>query len=312
MLLSTMMREVVTSTRGMSRARIQIAKPDIVRYFDELPSRVLKPREVYAILSEQRAFWRLAQNTTAERFVEFLLKHSKLKQYVFRFPQREEKCYVWDQAPLLAILLGLKKDLHFSHYTAMRAHGLTEQSPKSIYLTDERTTQVESSRETEISQAAIDAAFQKPARSSNNWVEYEDKKIFLLNGADTGHLGVIAEMMTDESGAEVKGRLTSIERTLIDITVRPVYAGGVYEVAKAYRMAKDRVSINKLVAMLQKLRFLYPYHQAVGYYLQRADYKSSQIDLVRRLSMEYDFYLAHEMKDTRYDQSWRLHVPSGF
>lgn len=296
----------------MNRTRIQIAKPDIVRHFDALPDHVLKPKEIYAILAEQRNFWRLAQATTAERFIEFLEKHSKLKQYEFLFPQRAERCYVWDQAPLLAILLGLKKDLHFSHYTAMRALGLTEQSPKSIYLTDERTTSHASERDSKISQADIDSAFKKPARASSNWVEYDDKKIYLLNGADTGHLGVVTELMTDESGAEVQARVTNLERTLIDITVRPVYAGGVFEVAKAYELAKERVSINKLVAMLHKLRFVYPYHQAVGYYLQRAGYKPSQIDLVRRLPMEQDFYLTHEMNDTHYDSDWRLHIPSGF
>ena len=134
----------------------------------------------------------------------------------------------------------------------------------------------------------------------------------MLNGADTGHLGVVTELMTDESGTEVQARLTNLERTLIDITVRPVYAGGVFEVAKAYELAKERVSINKLVAMLHKLSFVYPYHQAVGYYLQRADYKPSQIELVRRLPREQDFYLTHEMNDTRYDSDWRLHIPSGF
>ena len=37
-----------------------------------------------------------------------------------------------------------------------------------------------------------------------------------------------------------KIRLTNIERTLIDIAVRPVYSGGVFEVLKAYRLAKDK------------------------------------------------------------------------
>ena len=150
----------------MNRSRIQIAKTDIVRHFDALSDHVLKAKEIYEILAEQRDFWRLAQNITAERFIEFLEKHSKLKEYVFRFPQRTEKCYVWDQAPLLAILLGLKKNLHFSHYTAMRTHGLTEQSPKTIYLTDERTASSASERGSKITQTDIDNAFQKPARTS--------------------------------------------------------------------------------------------------------------------------------------------------
>lgn len=294
----------------MNRSRIQIAKADIVRHFDGLPTRVLKAKDIYDVLSEQRDFWRLAQNTTAEQFIGFLLKHSKLKLYEFEFPQRTERCYVWDAAPLLAILQGLKKDTHFSHYTAMRAHGLTEQTPKTIFLTEERTSS--SVGTGELKQEAIDAAFRKPARTSNNWVERDGKKIYLLNGAATRHLGVTDEPVTDDSGEQVQVRLTNLERTLIDVTVKPEYGGGVFEVLKAYELAKDRLSVNKLMAMVHKLEFVYPYHQAIGCYLQRAGYKASQLELVRRLPMKQDFYLAHDMGDTRYDADWRLHVPNGF
>lgn len=294
----------------MNRSRIQIAKADIVRHFDGLPRRVLKAKDIYDVLSKQRDFWRLTQNTTAEQFIGFLLKHSKLKMYEFEFPQRTERCYVWDSAPLLAILQGLKKDIHFSHYTAMRAQGLTEQTPKTIYLTEERTSSPVGTGE--LKQEAIDAAFRKPARTSNNWVERDGKKIYLLNGAATDHLGVVNEPVTDDSGEEVQVRLTSVERTLIDITVKPEYGGGVFEVLKAYELAKDRLSVNKLMAMVHKLEFVYPYHQAIGCYLQRAGYKSSQLELVRRLPTKHDFYLAHDMGDTRYDADWRLHLPNGF
>lgn len=295
----------------MSRSRIQIAKADIVSHFDGLPSHVLKLKEIRAVLTEQRGFWRLAQNTTAEQFIGFLEKHSKLKLYEFPFPQRGEKCYVWGEVPLLTVLLGIKKGLHFSHYTAMRMHGLTEQLPKSVYLTDERTTGHPTDRG-KLSQSDIDHAFKHPARISSNWATYDDKKIYLLNGADTDHLGVVTQQASNEDGQEVQVRVTNVERTLIDATVKPMYAGGVFEVAKAFALANDRLSVNRLIAMLRKLDFAYPYHQAIGYYLERAGYKSSQLDLVRRLPMEHDFYLTHEMGETRYEPTWRLFVPNGF
>ncbi|MBN3828394.1 hypothetical protein G3O00_33010, partial [Burkholderia sp. Ac-20384] len=229
----------------------------------------------------------------------------------FPFPQRAEQCYIWGDVPLLTILLSLRKNLYLSHYTAMRLHGLTEQSPTTIYTTDERSNTYQDERAT-LDQLAIDQAFSRPPRISHNWVEHAGKKIYLLNGAYTGHLGVVTEPVTDEGGQQVLARLTNLERTLIDITVRPVYAGGVFEVAKAFELAKDRVSINRLVAMLRKLNFAYPYHQAIGYYLERAGYKPNQIDLIRRLPIERDFYLAHEMGETRYVSNWRLSVPSGF
>ena len=297
----------------MNRTRIQIAKPDIVSHFDGLPNPVLKLKEIRAILSDQRAFWRLAQSTTADQFIDFLENHSKLKSFEFPFPQRAEKCYVWGDVPLLTILLALKKDLHFSHYTAMRMHGLTEQSPTSIYLTDERKKSYPSSPEREkLGQTEIDHAFKQAPKVSNNWVERAGKKIYLLNGADTVHLGVVTKQVNDDDGKEVQVRITNVERTLIDITVRPIYAGGVFEVAKAFELAKGIASINKLVAMLLKLNYAYPYHQAIGYYLERAAYKPSQIDLIRRLPIECDFYLTHEMSETQYSSDWHLFVPNGF
>lgn len=295
----------------MNRSRLQIAKADIVRHFDGLPSRVLKLKDVRVALAEQRGFWRLAQNTTSAQFVGFLGKHSKLNLYDFSFPQRSEKCYTWGDVPFLTILLSLKKGLHFSHYSAMRMNGLTEQSPKSFYLTAERATS-KPTKKAQLNQSDIDQSFNRPARTSNNWVEYGDKKIYLLNGGDTGNLGVGIQQASDDDGEEVQVRVTNIERTLIDATVKPAYAGGVFEVAKAFALANERLSVNKLIPMLRKLDFTYPYHQAIGYYLERAGYRPNQLDLVRRLPMEHDFYLTHEMGKTRYEPTWKLFVPNGF
>lgn len=69
----------------MNRSRLQIAKADIVSHFDSLPTQVFKLKEIRAIVSAQRAFWRLAQNTAVEQVVDFLIEHSKLKFLEFPF-----------------------------------------------------------------------------------------------------------------------------------------------------------------------------------------------------------------------------------
>lgn len=61
--------------------------------------------------------------------------------------------------------------------------------------------------------------------------------------------------------------MTKLERTLIDIAVRPNYAGGVHHVLEAYAAAKSRVSVNVLLATLQKMEYVYPYHQVIGFYI---------------------------------------------
>ena len=293
----------------MDETRIQIAKPDIVRYFDEFPRKVLKLSDIASVLAEQRGFWRLTQKTTTRAFVDFLTRHAKLKRFDFPFPYRKEHRYAWGDVVLLEVVLTLKQQAYFTHYTAVRMHGLTEQVPKTVYLNHEQPRHAQSS---ELVQGRIDAAFRHAPRVSRNVIDYEEIRICLINGMHTGQLGVVEEEVAYDAANPVRLRFTDVERTLIDVAVRPFYAGGVFEVLKAYRIGRDRVSTNRLAAALRKLGYVYPYHQAIGFYLERAGYKPSSLDLLRRFPMEFDFYLTHQMGDTDYVKDWRLHVPKGF
>ena len=293
----------------MNRSRIQIAKQDIMAFFSEEMPPILRERQIATALSQQRRGWRLAQNTTLTAFINFLMKSGPLMRHTFEFPNRPETVYTWGEAPTMEMLLHIKTHSYFSHYTAMRMHGLTEQVPKLVYISHERST--ESTPNHDITQEAIDEAFQRPARVSNNAVDFEGQRIVLLNSANTGELGVVEHELQLGGSAAEKVRVTNVERTLIDATVRPTYCGGVVEVAKAFELAKGEFSVNALGAALSKMKFAYPYHQAIGFYLERAGYRDSAIDLIRRFPMKYDFYLTHEMAETRYEPAWRLHVPKG-
>lgn len=89
--------------------------------------------------------------------------------------------------------------------------------------------------------------------------------------------------------------VTGIERTLIDITVRPAYAGGVFQVFEAFKTAKDRVSVNVLIATLKKMKYVYPYHQAIGFYLEKAGYAEKLWSKLLAMGTDYNFYLAHHL-----------------
>ena len=154
----------------------------------------------------------------------------------------------------------------------------------------------------------IDAAFSRRVRVSNDIAPYKDVQICIVHGQQTGRLGVIEMKGNDAETISVTG----VERTLIDIAVRPVYSGGVFEVLKAYRLAKDTVSVNRLVAVLKKMNYAYPYHQVIGFYLERAGYKESSIQLLRKIPMRLDFYLEHGITDRDYSKEWRLYFPKGF
>lgn len=235
-----------------------------------------------------------------------LLAHTKLQKLRLPFPYRTEARFTWGDAATYELIQSLSSVGYFSHYTAMHLHGLTDQLPKTIYFNVEQPASAGGGK---LTQEGIKRAFQSKCRTSNNVITFRDVRVCRLNGGNTHQLGVI-DFKTDDGE---KIRITDIERTLIDAVVRPVYAGGIGEVSEAFRIAADRLSIKKLAEYLRKLNFTYPYHQAIGFYLERAGvYKTSQIELLRKFPIEFDFYLNYQIKNPVHNERWKLFVPQRF
>jgi hypothetical protein len=79
----------------------------------------------------------------------------------------------------------------------------------------------------------------------------------------------------------------------------------------AYRGAKDRVSVGTIIATLKELDYIYPFHQVIGFYMQRAGFPVSRYQRLKDLGLEFDFYLAYGMKSADFISEWRLYVPKG-
>lgn len=291
-----------------NRSRISIAKPKIEAYINATQKKVFKPSFFETMLSLNNLEWRLAASTSVKDCIAFLLERSQLKQVVLKFPSQSFVRYIWgEEEPntVYDIALSLKPNSYLSHYTAVFYHELTEQIPKNIFVTFEQPRKNQA--DVVLSQAAIDAAFQKPVKSTTNVAVYKDYNITLLNGQDTAGTGILKQKTKD--GLELP--FTNLERTLIDIAVRPVYAGGILEVLKAYEAAKDKVQVNKLKSYLKKIDYIYPYHQVIGFYLEKAGISDKRLAYIEEgWHNQFDFYLTHDMNEVKYSSRWKLYYPS--
>ena len=286
--------------------KISKALPRIERFFKKN-----KETEVYtydqlrAILKEHKEKWNLPKAFHTELFINALLGGKVgLEKMTFPFYPADITRYVLGPAGFpdaLKLAASLNKKAYLSHYTALYLHGLTEQLPKTIYASyEQKATPVKGP--VILLQANIDRAFRSSPRVSKNEADYGDYKIILLNGKNTEETGVVVK-----NGV----RITSLERTLIDGVVRPFYAGGVFEVLKAFEVAKQTLSVNTIQAMLRKINYIYPYKQALGFYLERAGYREKQLNLLETDPFTHDFYLTYKMQTTEYSKRWRLYYPKG-
>ncbi len=290
----------------MSPTRFQIAKKDIVAYFNNQENNIFTYKDISKILSLERDFWRLPINMSTRSFIQLLIEKTNLKEHKFDFAYRPTTLYSWGNISEYQLYLSLKSLSYFSHYTAMFFHNLTDQTPTSVYLNFEQTPKPQSKGK--LLQENIDKAFARPQRTTNNYTTHNNHKLFVLNGSYTDNLGVI-KLHTKDAG-EIS--VTDIERTLIDITVRPIYSGGVYEVLHAYKTAAEKVSVNKLIAYLRKLNYKYPYHQSIGFYLESTKvHDNSKIELLKDFEFTNNFYLTHQMKNPDFSEKWKMFYPKG-
>ncbi|PIQ21516.1 MAG: hypothetical protein COW65_08595 [Cytophagales bacterium CG18_big_fil_WC_8_21_14_2_50_42_9] len=284
------------------KSRFAIAESSIKSFFKQNPRKVFSREQLSGVFEERRVAWNLPSTTSDLRFIEQLQKRGILNKIEILFSGyiKKKERYIAADANEFEIAASLVNKSYLSHYTAVFLNGLTTQVPKTIYITFEQSKKSNGIRQ--LKQEAIDAAFSKPQPRATTEAIYGDFTFVILNGMFTGRTSI-------HSIENIP--VTNLERTLIDITVRPSYAGGVYSVLEAYQNALPNISLNKLVATLDNMDFIYPYHQAIGFYLERAGYTGKKLEELRGRNKEFRFYLTYEMKETSFSDAWQLYYPKG-
>lgn len=282
---------------------MELYKEDIIASFRSHEKSVFTEENIQAILNEHRKQWRLPISTTTENLIMFLQQKKMMTYVSLEFPRRNFTRYLFDKSPedisVMELACSLFKNAYISHYTAAFYHNLTDNIVKSVFVNNEQRPKDIQIKE--LNQVDIDNAFSKDMRTTNNIASYMGRSIYILNSKYTNNLGVI-----EGNGVKV----TNIERTLIDIAVRPNYCGSVFEVINIYKNAQGEASVNKLYSLLKKMDFLYPYHQVIGFYLERAGFKENVLKLMERFPIKHNFYLTYNMKKTNFSDRWKLFYPA--
>ncbi|RJO67848.1 MAG: hypothetical protein C4523_08360 [Myxococcales bacterium] len=292
-----------------TQTRADKSKSAIIAWFEKRPERAFRHSDFSSIHEIHRELRHIDQDMNMDEFVVFLLDKTPLKKHSLKFPGLPIAIYLWGRdfsSYETAYKIG-GAGAYLSHYTAAFLHELTDQVPKTTYVTAPQPRKRQEN--IVLTQQQIDQAFSRPARVTKAIVTLGGHRIARLTGMVSDGLGVVE--MAAPGGAKIFA--TSLERTLLDMVVRPIYAGGPQQVLEAFRLAKGRMSTNKLIANYKKMGYVYPYHQAIGFYMERAGvYSENTLRMLREIERRRDFYLMHGMKETEYVSEWRLFIPKGF
>ena len=276
--------------------------------FQDAGNQVYRKEDLGSLLEEFRDEGKVAIKTSVDEFAAFLQERGVLREIRVRKPIGGYlRRYYWGELSPYRLGLTIRPRSYLSHGTAVLIHGLNEQLPRVVYVNQEQSSKGEAAGP--LLQQNVDRAFGHPQRTSKYsfQVEGHDLSFTLLSGKNTKNYGV--ESRGDPLGCEI--RVTGLERTLIDIVVRPAYAGGVAQVLESFVSARGRVTGKGLVATLRRLNHFYPYHQALGFYMSRAGFDPEELDVLNAIPRSIRFYLTHAMRRMQYDDDWMIYYPMG-
>ncbi len=266
---------------------------------------VLTHKQLLAVVRAGLSDW--SQSGGPSAVIRSLLEHRVASRFQLRSDAYRSvtRYRIGDVSPV-QIAASLRPRGYLSHATAVFIHGLTDEAPATHYVNVEQSPKRPPSGA--LTQQRLDQAFAREQRASNYVFTHDGLSYVVLSGKHTGEFGVV-EMITTGGGTV---RATDLERTLVDIVVRPTYASGLYQVRKAFESAASRVSVERVVETLTALQHVYPYHQAIGFLLERAGVSATRLAPLQRMERRWDFYLTHGMKNPELDPAWRIYHPRGF
>jgi hypothetical protein len=298
---------IYTTLKRCSAITPMSAMEKLESFFRSLPQTIYWPSELAAIFQKHRSLWKLPHEMTFPSFVTWLQQKRKLTKIRLTSPRYPEIMrYAWGLRPSpVLVALSTKRESYFSHGSALWVHGIGGNGTE-LYVNQEQREKPPNDASS-LTQESVNRVFKNNQRQTKLIYQYEKERITIVNGKHTNRLGVVPRVAPTGEPVEV----TCIERSLIDATVRPVYAGGVSGVLAAFKAARSKVSIKKLVTLLETLDYTYPYHQAIGFYLKRSGYSGREQELLRKMGFALDFYLSHGIKDPQLDGDWRCFYPRG-
>ncbi len=283
------------------------AKDEIESFFKQDPFPSYTRDDLIEIFERFRIEWRIAAYRNYKDFASFLEENKILHKEQLTHQHTNSVKQLWNKPNVNHFQKGLtiKKEGYISYFSAMQVHQITLQIPKTIFISFDQYGSYKSGK-VQLEQEAVDKAFSKPQRTSSEI--YKSSKdayryTFLQKKTNSVDVGVTSTNQV---------RVTNLERTLIDIAVRPAYSGGVFEVLEAYKNALKDAKTEILDEYLDQLDYIYPYHQLVGFYLEKAGYSSDQLLPFLKKKSEINFYLTYNMSKTQLNKKWGIFYPMGF
>ncbi|RYA23600.1 hypothetical protein CRU96_06890 [Malaciobacter halophilus] len=191
---------------------------------------------------------------------------------------------------------SLSKNTFFSMTTTLNIQGLTDFRNNYIFVSKERTKRVEQ-RSINLIQENIDNAFKKKPKRTTAHDKIENYNIILLEANNTNSFEII----------KYNGyKISSINRSFVEIISNIHYFQSSSRVIEVFSKIKDSLSIDIIYDVIDNFKFIYPYFQLAGYYLERIGYSKDELLKFHSKKQNLKFYTEKNKDNYSFDSYWNI------
>lgn len=282
-------------------------KNELVSYFQQ-------PRRLQALREESDVIMKETRYKIQANFLRALLKEEIIQPYKFKAENGKNitlySSVQMDGLSPYEIARGMFPKGYFCNLSAVYYQSLTNQVPKTVYVCTESNAKKKRTND-ELNDSKLRQAFLKPSRHTKFRFEFREFDIVVTEKmAGTGS-GVVSS----ETAAGLlpsSARIAGVERALIDAVVCPQYNGGVSSIPDYFKHAHGKIDVRKLIGIYRELDFIYPYFQAIGFFMERTGMPELANAVRAEFTPQNKFYIDHSAKASwKYDDRWMIYYPGG-
>lgn len=273
-----------------------INKNKIINYIKIYPFYYSKNdlQEVLYLLKEKKL---VSESLYFDKFFNKLIDNN-LQTYTLKIKDKYYTRYsLIDSFDEYKFAATISKKSFFSMTTSLNIQKLSDYRDDFIFISKELNKRNLIS--TGLEQKNINNSFKnKNYRYTNNIGQLNNKNYILLSPKYSNNYEII----------EFNGfKVSSINRVLVEMIINIQYFQSSENIIQIFRPIKDKLDLLKIFTLLNKLNYIYPYYQSLGFFLEKIGFSKKELKIFKNETSKFDFYTEKLKESYLYDDYWKIY-----
>lgn len=263
-----------------------------------LEKKMYSLRELNEVLTHLKTKKLIAQNISGRSFFNMLQNRLELKTYSISSEKINKVRYtLYSDINVYDFVATFEKQGFFSMSTSLNIQGLSNEKNEFVFFSKELTPKYYN-KNNEIHQEDIDQAYEKEYRYTSSIATYKNNHVIYLTPKHTGRFEVVRYN---------EYYVSSVHRAFVEMIIHVQYFKSFETVIEIFKPLKNRLDVKRIFKVLEIFDLIYPYHQLIGFSLEKVGFYKNDLDLFKKQVSDLKFYTQKSKIKYTFDSYWNIY-----